>query len=172
MPWYCSCGVIQAKMLRSNLTWNNNDSTMSLTKISASYMHKIRRNEHKNTRNAACVYMLTEFAVYKLPQRETERCLCKVISNITVHVQEIRKCQRTVLAVSRSCWLGGYSGCFDSKHGVHMASSSQIGMPCLPDTWVTPHKQPGGMLYFSLLFFCIGILGHNRLPLRGILSIC
>lgn len=49
------------------------------------------------------------------------------------------------------------------------AVASQIGLPGLLDTWMTPHMQNGGMLCLSsVVYFCARALGHNRPPLGGI----
>lgn len=56
-----------------------------------------------------------------------------------------------------SSWFGHY----DQKHSVNVAVSSHIGLPCPP--WMRPYEQCGRY------FFCVGVLGHNRLPLARIL---
>lgn len=45
------------------------------------------------------------------------------------------------------------SGYFGQKIGVNVSISRQIGLPYLPDTWMTIHEQYGDILCFSFVLF-------------------
>lgn len=57
-----------------------------------------------------------------------------------------KRSSHEVLA-SRLHWL------FWLKHFVDVASSRQIGVLSLPDPWMPPYEQYGGMLSFSSVVF-------------------
>lgn len=67
-----------------------------------------------------------------------------------------KRSSHEVLA-SRLHWL------FWLKHFVDVASSRQIGVLSLPDPWMPPHEQYGGMLSFSSVVFFFSHL--STLPL-------
>lgn len=49
---------------------------------------------------------------------------------------------------------------------------SKHGVPSLLNTWATLQKQRGDIFWFSsVVLFYVGVLGHNRRPVGGILSL-
>ena len=56
-------------------------------------------------------------------------------------------CVTKAASLATSCWSLG------EKHGVNDLVSSWIGILGLADTWMTPHKEYGGMLCFSVVLF-------------------
>lgn len=42
---------------------------------------------------------------------------------------------------------------------VRLSLEGEIGLPCLPETWMTPPKQ-------------FGVHGYRKLPLGGVLALC
>lgn len=49
---------------------------------------------------------------------------------------------------------------------------SKHGVPSLLNTWTTPQKQRGDIFWFSsVVLFYVGVLGHDRRPVGGILSL-
>lgn len=52
--------------------------------------------------------------------------------------------------------------------GTNIAVSRQIGLASLPHAQMTPYEQYGDMLRLSsVVYFYVGALGHNGLPLGG-----
>lgn len=84
-----------------------------------------------------------------------------------LQVWQVPVCKHISLLAILAYTAHVYSGCFGEKHVPNVLVSSQIGLWSLRDFWMKPPEHYGDM--FSVPCF---LLGHNRRPLSGILSLC